>query len=40
MPGLTYTPRFAWAFMGDAWNTNDRSAADAWAFVNRIIYTF
>jgi len=40
MPGLTYTPRFAWAFMGDAWNTNNRSAADAWAFVNRIIYTF
>jgi hypothetical protein len=40
MPGLTYTPRFAWAFLGDAWNTNNRNASDAWAFVNRIIYVF
>lgn len=40
MPGLTFTPRFAWAFLGDAWNTNNRNAADAWAFVNRVIYTF
>jgi hypothetical protein len=40
MPGLIYTPRFAWAFLGDAWNTNNRNAADAWAFMNRIIYTF
>jgi hypothetical protein len=40
MPGLTYTPRFAWAFLGDAWNTNNRTSADAWVFVNRIIYTF
>jgi hypothetical protein len=40
MPGLTWTPRFGWAFLGDAWDTNDRKAQDAWAFVNRVVYTF
>jgi len=40
MPGLTWTPLFGWAFLGDAYNTNNRSAQDAWALVNRVIYTF
>ena len=40
MPGLTWTPRFGWAFLGDAWDTNYRNAQDAWAFVNRVVYTF
>jgi hypothetical protein len=40
MPGLTWTPRFAWVFMGDAWSTNDRKAQDAWVLINRMIYIF
>jgi hypothetical protein len=40
MPGLTWTPLFGWAFLGDAYNTNNRNAQDAWAFINRVIYTF
>jgi hypothetical protein len=40
MPGLTWTPRFGWAFLGDAFSVNNRSAQDAWAFINRVIYTF
>jgi hypothetical protein len=40
LPGLSWTPLFGWAFLGDAYNTNNRSAQDAWALVNRVIYTF
>jgi hypothetical protein len=40
LPGLTWTPRFGWAFLGDAFATNDRRVRDAWTFVNRVIYTF
>lgn len=40
MPGLTWTPRFAWAFLGDAWESNNRNVQDAWVFVNRVIYIF
>jgi hypothetical protein len=40
MPGLTWTPRFAWAFLGDAWQSNNRHVQDAWALVNRMIYIF
>jgi hypothetical protein len=40
MPGLTWTPLLAYANYGDALNTNDRKALDAWAFMNRMIYIF
>ena len=40
MPGLTFTPLFGWAFLGDAYNVNNRQAQDAWALINRVIYTF
>jgi hypothetical protein len=40
LPGLYWTPRFGWAFMGDAWKVQDRSVQDAWTLANRIIYVF
>jgi hypothetical protein len=40
LPGLIWTPRFGWAFLGDAWQTQDRSVQDAWTFSNRIVYVF
>jgi hypothetical protein len=40
MPGLVWTPRMAYADLGDGLNQNGRNASQAWLFVNRIIYTF
>jgi hypothetical protein len=40
LPGLIWTPRFGWAFLGDAWQIQDRSVQDAWTFANRIVYVF
>jgi hypothetical protein len=40
LPGLFWTPRVGWAFLGDAWKTRDRDVQDAWTFANRIIYVF
>jgi hypothetical protein len=40
LPGLFWTPRFGWAFLGDAWQSQDRNVQDAWTFTNRVIYVF
>jgi hypothetical protein len=40
MPGLTWTPRIAYADYGNATSANGRKATDAWAFANRMIYIF
>jgi hypothetical protein len=40
MPGLIWTPLLAYADYGAALDTNNRKAMDAWAFINRMIYTF
>jgi hypothetical protein len=40
LPGLFWTPRFGWAFLGDAWQIQDRDVQDAWTFANRVIYIF
>jgi hypothetical protein len=40
LPGLTWTPRFGWAFLGNAFQIQHRHVLDAWIFVNRMIYTF
>jgi hypothetical protein len=40
LPGITWTPRFGWAFLGDAFQVQNRQVQDAWIFVNRVIYTF
>jgi len=40
MPGLFWTPRVGWAFLGDAWQIQDRNVQDAWTFVNRLVYVF
>ena len=40
LPGLTWTPRFSWAFLDDAWQSNNRSVQDAWVLINRMIYVF
>jgi hypothetical protein len=40
MPGLTWTPRLAYADYGDATATNNRSPGSAWSFSNRMIYIF
>jgi hypothetical protein len=40
LPGLFWTPRFGWAFLGDAWKTQNRSVQDAWTLANRVIYVF
>jgi hypothetical protein len=40
LPGLFWTPRVGWAFLGDAWETQHRNVQDAWTFANRVIYVF
>jgi hypothetical protein len=40
MPGLTWTPRLAYADYGGAFSANNRSAQGAWFFANRMIYIF
>jgi hypothetical protein len=40
MPGLFWTPRFGWAFLGDAWQSQGRNVQDAWTLINRVIYVF
>jgi hypothetical protein len=40
MPGLTWTPRLAYADYGDAYSANNRNAQGAWSFSNRMIYIF
>jgi hypothetical protein len=40
MPGLTWTPRLAYAGYNDAFNANNRQALGAWFFTNRLIYIF
>jgi hypothetical protein len=40
LPGLNWTPRFGWTFLGDAWKNQDRSVQDAWTFANRVVYVF
>jgi hypothetical protein len=40
LPGLTWTPRFSWAFVRNAFATNNRQDQDAWIFVTRVIYMF
>jgi hypothetical protein len=40
LPGLTWTPRLAFADYGDATATNDRKPGTAWSFSNRMIYIF
>ena len=40
LPGLFWTPRFGWAFLGDAWQVQRRNVQDAWTFANRVIYVF
>jgi hypothetical protein len=40
MPGLTWTPRLAFAEYGDATATNNRSPGSAWSLSNRLIYIF
>jgi hypothetical protein len=40
MPGLTWTPRLAYASYGDAVAANNRSPQGAWSFSNRMVYIF
>jgi hypothetical protein len=40
LPGLTWTPRLAYADYGNGLNQNNRKAMDAWVFANRMIYIF
>jgi Porin subfamily len=40
LPGLTWTPRLAYASYGDAYSANNRDAQGAWSFSNRMIYIF
>ena len=40
MPGLVRTPRFGYAFLGGAFDTNNRSSQNAWVLANRMIYLF
>jgi len=40
LPGLFWTPRFGWAFLGDAWQIQHRNVQDAWTFASRVIYVF
>jgi hypothetical protein len=32
--------RFAYAFLGDAFEIQNRNVQDAWLFANRLLYTF
>jgi hypothetical protein len=40
MPGLTWTPRLAYADYGKGLNQNNRKAMDAWSLSNRLVYVF
>jgi Porin subfamily len=40
LPGLTWTPRLAYADYGDAVAMNNRSPLGAWSFSNRMVYIF
>ena len=40
LPGLTWTPRLAYADYGNGLDQNSRKAMDAWVFANRMIYIF
>jgi len=40
MPGLSWQTRFGWAFLGDAFQIENRNVQDAWVFVNRLLYSF
>jgi len=40
LPGLSWTPRFGWGFLGDAFQTQNRNVQDAWVLINRLLYTF
>jgi len=40
MPGLTWTPRLAYADYGKGMDQNNRKAGNAWVLVNRVIYIF
>jgi hypothetical protein len=40
LPGLTWTPRLAYADYGKGLDQNNRQAGNAWYFTNRMIYTF
>jgi hypothetical protein len=40
LPGLFWTPRFGWAFLGDAWQVQGHNVQDAWTLANRVIYVF
>jgi hypothetical protein len=40
MPGLTWTPRLAYADYGKGLDQNNRRAGNAWVLANRMIYTF
>jgi hypothetical protein len=40
LPGLFWTPRVGWAFLGNAWQVQNRDVQDAWTFINRVIYIF
>ena len=40
MPGLTWTPRLAYADYGKGLDQNNRKARNAWVLANRMIYIF
>jgi hypothetical protein len=40
MPGLTWTPRLAYADYGKGMDQNNRKASNAWVIANRMIYIF
>jgi hypothetical protein len=40
MPGLTWTPRLAYADYGKGLDQNNRKATNAWVLSNRVIYIF
>jgi hypothetical protein len=40
MPGLVWQTRFAWGFLGDAFQIQRRNVQDAWILVNRLLYSF
>jgi len=40
MPGLRWQTRFGWAFLGDAYQIQNRNVQDAWIIANRLTYLF
>jgi opacity protein-like surface antigen len=40
MPGLTWTPRLAYADYGKGLDQNNRKATNAWVLANRMVYIF